>query len=87
MKYNAIYDENGHTFLSAGWGVGIKDDKSRGWMEYDGETMGGLWFEDMVLTDYDGVFDIPKQVVALLKAHGYDCSGVEGDETTKPNCL
>lgn len=31
----------------------------------------GLWFEDQTLTDYDGVFELPKQAIELLEHAGY----------------
>jgi hypothetical protein len=46
----------------------------------DGDCVGiGLWFSDgdKKLTDYDGVFEIPKEAIELLKENGYDCSYVE----------
>lgn len=33
---------------------------------------GGLWFEGRELVDYDGVFDLPKDVVYMLHGAGYD---------------
>lgn len=33
-------------------------------------TEGGLWFDDQTLVDYDGVFELPKEVhTALTNAH------------------
>lgn len=32
---------------------------------------GGLWFVGMEVTDYDGVFELPKEVREALKAEGY----------------
>lgn len=32
---------------------------------------GGLWLEGMEVTDYDGVFELPKEVREALKAEGY----------------
>jgi len=46
----------------------------------DGDCEGiGLWFSDgdKKLTDYDGVFELPKEAIELLKENGYDCSYVE----------
>lgn len=32
----------------------------------------GLWFTGNTLTDYDGVFELPKQVIDKLRELGYD---------------
>ena len=61
--------------------VGINSD-DYGWFEvYDEKTggedwyaEGGLWFEDKLLTDYDGVFSLPKCVLDKLSELGYDVS-------------
>lgn len=46
--------------------------------EYGENCGGGLWFApDKVLTDYDGVFALPQEVVRALKLAGYDVSYVE----------
>ena len=34
--------------------------------EYGGE--GGLWFKNNELVDYDGVYEIPKQVIMALQS-------------------
>ena len=33
---------------------------------------GGLWFDGPELVDYDGVFELPKDVVDMLSGAGYD---------------
>lgn len=33
---------------------------------------GGLWFDGPELVDYDGVFELPKDVVDMLEGAGYD---------------
>jgi len=33
---------------------------------------GGLWFEGKELVDYDGVFELPKQLVNFLIAEGFN---------------
>jgi hypothetical protein len=41
----------------------------------DSQTMyaeGGLWFDDLDLSDYDGVFSLPKEVCAMLRALGFN---------------
>jgi hypothetical protein len=40
--------------------------------ELDEYVEGGLWFENRELVDYDGVFDLPKQLVDYLQKNGYD---------------
>ena len=39
-------------------------------------TGGGLWFQDNVLVDYDGVFELPKQVHAALVGAGYNLEDI-----------
>jgi len=64
--------------------VGIKD-HTYGWFEvFDRETNGvdwyaegGLWFEGLWVTDYDGVFSLPRGVIELLKENGYNTEEVE----------
>lgn len=31
----------------------------------------GLWFENKTLVDYDGVFALPKEAIAFIRAAGY----------------
>jgi hypothetical protein len=45
--------------------------------ELGDEWGGGLTFEGKKLTDYDGVYSLPKGVIKTLKAIGYDCSYAE----------
>jgi len=37
----------------------------------------GLWFEGKTVTDYDGVFQIPKQAVEMLEEIGYNCDEIK----------
>lgn len=39
--------------------------------ELGDECGGGLWFEGLELVDYDGVYELPKEVREALKAEGY----------------
>jgi len=39
-------------------------------------TGGGLWFADNTLIDYDGVFELPKQVHAALTNAGYNLEDI-----------
>lgn len=42
---------------------------------YGDGVAGGLWFDpDKVLLDYDGVFELPKEVEEALIKEGYDTS-------------
>lgn len=51
-----------------------------GWFElYDTKTggerwyaEGGLWFDNKTLTDYDGVFSLPIEIIEKLEEMGYD---------------
>ena len=47
--------------------------------ELGDECGGGLWFDRGILTDYDGVWMLPKEVAMALKDIGLDVSYVEGD--------
>lgn len=59
--------------------VGINSD-DYGWFElYDTKTggdrwyaEGGLWFENKTLTDYDGVFSLPIEIIEKLEQMGYN---------------
>ena len=61
--------------------IGIHDDRLRGWFEDKelGDELGGcLWFEaDGTLYDYDGVYMVPLEVLAALKAEGFDVEAME----------
>lgn len=38
----------------------------------------GLWFDSAKnLIDYDGVFELPKEAIALLESLGYNCDDVK----------
>lgn len=71
-KYNYTID------LSSGdWDVKIDPAQNYGYFEYTGgtnegpEIQGGLWFNELDLQDYDGVYKLPKAVVDILKGAGY----------------
>jgi hypothetical protein len=65
--------------------VGIFKSQDSGWFElYDVESFGDEWyaegslsFEDMRVTEYDGVFGLPTCIIDKLKELGYDTSEVE----------
>lgn len=62
--------------------VGVSDEDEYGFFEiYDLETggdrfygEGGLWFDDIALHEYDGVFELSQHVITKLEQWGYDCS-------------
>lgn len=39
--------------------------------DYGDEWGGGLWFEGKSLTDYDGVYELPAEVIAGIRELGY----------------
>jgi hypothetical protein len=54
--------------------VVINTAEQRGYFEHEhyGDGVGGgLWFEDKNLTDYDGVFELPSEVIAAIRELGY----------------
>jgi hypothetical protein len=59
------------------WDIKIDTDAQRGYFEWvggtneDEECAGGLWFDGMVLIDYDGVFALPEIVKIALTSAGY----------------
>lgn len=59
------------------WTIGIEGET--GWFtcyveEENDEFGGGLWFEGKELQGYDGVFELPSEVIIKLEELGYDCS-------------
>jgi hypothetical protein len=78
-SFGTIKEEN-NIELSVEIGINGED----GWFElYDIESggdewyaEGGLWFEGKTLTDYDGVFALPKCIEDKLKELGYDLSEI-----------
>ena len=55
--------------------VGIHDDRKHGWFEHNelgDECGGGLWFHDGALIDYDGVYELPREVIQALAEQGID---------------
>jgi len=54
--------------------VEVSTEEQRGYFEHlihGDERGGGLWFEDNVLTDYDGVAVLPKEVYTALREMGF----------------
>jgi hypothetical protein len=55
------------------WRVNISPSTGYGYFEHETlEISGGLWFKDKVLVDYDGVYELPKRVIQLIRWHGYE---------------
>jgi hypothetical protein len=60
--------------------VSVNDEKNRGWWEIDGNggehyASGELLFDgNKKLTDYDGIFSLPKYIADKLEEYGYDVS-------------
>lgn len=56
------------------FGVVIRPADNRGYFEhedYGEEWGGGLWFEGKSLTDYDGVYELPAEVIAGIRELGF----------------
>ena len=57
-------------------GLEIDPEALRGFFEHrDGSEGGGLWFErsttnQLILVDFDGVFQLPKQVIEVMRKAG-----------------
>ena len=65
-----IYTE---TMEKGNWEVKISPTTQYGYFEnVKTGSGGGLWFDGPELVDYDGVFDLPKDVVDMLEGAGYD---------------
>jgi len=65
---------------SANYEIKIDTEQEYGYFEHNthgDEIAGGLWFEGNELVDYDGVFELPIEVVEALKANDIDVSQVE----------
>jgi len=44
--------------------------------ELGDEKAGGLWFDGLRLSDYDGVYELPRQVIAALINSGYQLEDI-----------
>lgn len=72
-----LVDKQANVELSITVGINSED---YGWFElYDTKTggdrwyaEGGLWFENKTLTDYDGVFSLPIEIIEKLEQMGYN---------------
>ena len=40
----------------------------------------GIWAEDKKVTEYDGVFELPKEAIQLLNQAGFDTKDVEVED-------
>jgi hypothetical protein len=59
-------------FEDENWQVHYNESTQKGWFEQKRwGTSGGLWFENKVLVDADGTFEVPKAVKGLLVANGF----------------
>ena len=88
-KSDLTYKESGtgeHTlrwFESDPWSVFIDSDGNPVGFEhheYGDEYGGGLWFESGHLTDYDGVYNLPKKVIAMCEALGFNMDYAKDDD-------
>ena len=53
-------------------------------LEFGDMQSGGLWFDNGELYDYDGVYELPKEVVQELKNRGVDASYADTHEEDSP---
>jgi hypothetical protein len=44
---------------------------------------GSMWFEGKILTDYDGVFELPKEVIQMMIDKGCDMTYAFNNEDFK----
>jgi len=62
------------------WEVCFDSNAQYGCFEYEiNGTEGGLWFVDNELTDYDGVYELPKPVIEALQGFGLNVDYVLED--------
>ena len=57
--------------------VALATDGATGYFEHNtlGDLLGGgLWFKDGAIYDYDGVYELPSEVVTELEVRGVDIS-------------
>ncbi|MEQ1601291.1 MAG: hypothetical protein ABL885_05925 [Methylophilaceae bacterium] len=71
------------TFETTNFTIEIDEVNGNGYFEHnrlgDG-CAGGLWFEDKILVDYDGVFELPRDVVRVLLEAGHSGDPLVGEE-------
>jgi|688.fasta_scaffold993446_2 hypothetical protein len=63
------------------WSVDIDSERQYGFFEHDdyGEG-GGLWFVDNMLVDYDGVYELPDNVIKGIEDLGFNADYAKDDE-------
>lgn len=66
-----LYQGDSHLFIE--WIVGTENNP------VEVEEI-GIWTAGMKVADYDGVFELPKEAVELLKEYGLDTSEVDGSD-------
>jgi hypothetical protein len=49
----------------------VSEDELSGIFLFEGEAIGNLIFEGGHLTDYDGIFELPSQVIEALESMGF----------------
>lgn len=72
MSYNFTINLSNKKFE-----IKIDPDAGYGYFEHEDfgdELGGGLWFNNKILVDYDGVFELPKDVKDALANADYDVS-------------
>ena len=65
--------------------VGVSPTTNYGYFEHHDlgdEYGGGLWFNGNELIDYDGVFELPLEVIEGLEEHGYDMNYAKDQDVT-----
>lgn len=73
------------------WHTVVYPTEFRGYFEHDdyGEG-GGLWFEDVdestFLVDYDGVFELPREVCEAIEHMGYYVEDICWPDETRSKC-
>ena len=72
------------TINTARFEVGIHDDRKHGWFEHHehgDEYGGGLWFDDGVVVDYDGISGyLPTEILDALQAEGFNVDDMRPDD-------
>jgi hypothetical protein len=63
------------------WSIDIDSERQYGFFEHDdyGEG-GGLWFVDNMLVDYDGVYELPDNVIKGIEDLGFNADYAKDDE-------
>tara|TARA_R100000544_G_scaffold21201_1_gene10399 strand:- start:299 stop:538 length:240 start_codon:yes stop_codon:yes gene_type:complete len=77
MKVSTTFNDNNHDYE-----VHMDTAEGYGWFELcganehteDEHAEGGIWCEGMEITDYDGVYEMPKPIIDWLEEQGFDIS-------------